>query len=82
MHILLCDRTDKLRSLGICSPPIDWITDFLFGRVMTVSNIRSSFMDVRSGVQRGACFFRCYFFFLLTIYLPLLFLNVSFLLMI
>ena len=37
-HLLL----DMFRLLGICSPFIDWIVDFLVG-------IRSSFMDVRSG---------------------------------
>ena len=48
-HLLL----DKLRLLCICSPLIDWIADFLIGRVMrvSVSGIRSSFMDVRNGAR-------------------------------
>ena len=46
---------DKLRLLGICSPLIDWIADFLVGRVVraSVSDIRSSFLNVRSGVPQG-----------------------------
>ena len=48
--------SDKLRLLGICSTLIDWISDFLIGRVMRVlvSGIRNSSMDVRSGVPQGS----------------------------
>ena len=70
-HLLL----DKLRLLGICNPLIDWIADFLIGRVMRVlvSGIHSNFMDVRSSVPQG----RRSFFFLLIIYLLMLFLKKS-----
>ena len=44
-HLLL----GKSRLFGIWNPLIDWIEDFLIGRVMRVSGI-SDFMDVRSGV--------------------------------
>ena len=51
-HLLL----DKLRLLGICSPLKDWIVDFLISRVIevSVSGIRSSFMNIRSGVSQGS----------------------------
>ena len=39
-----------LLELGICSPLIDWIADFLIDCVMRVSCIRNSFVNVRSGV--------------------------------
>ena len=47
---------NKLRFLGNYGSLITWIADFLIGRVMTVmvSGIRSSFMDVRSGVPHGS----------------------------
>ena len=44
---------DKLRLLGICSPLIEWIADFLIGRVRRVSDIRS-FKDVRTRLQQGS----------------------------
>ena len=43
---------DQLRLLGICSPLIDWIADFLIGRVMRVSGSSGGFMDVKSGVPQ------------------------------
>ena len=45
---------DKLILLTICGPLIDLIADFLIGRVMklSVSGIRSSFMDAKSGVPQ------------------------------
>ena len=45
-------RLDKMRLFGICSPLIDWIADFLICRVMRVSGICSSFMNLRSGVPQ------------------------------
>ena len=49
-HLLL----DKFGSLGVCSPLLDWTADFRIGHVMriSVSGIRSSFVDVRSGVSQ------------------------------
>ena len=45
----------NLGVLDICSPLIDWIPNFLIGRVISVSVlvIRSSFFDVRTGVPQG-----------------------------
>ena len=62
--------------MGICRQLIGWIADFLIGRGMrvSVSGIRSDFMDARGGVPQV----RCCFFFLLISYLLMLFLNVSF----
>ena len=42
----------KIKLFSICSPFIDWIADISIGRVMRVSRIRSSFIDVRSGVPQ------------------------------
>ena len=79
-HLLL----DKLRLLDICSLLIDWIVDFLIGLVMrvSVSIIRSNFMDVRSDVPQGSVLGPLLFLLLLIIYLLMLFLNISFLWMI
>ena len=44
----------KLRLLGIYSPLIDWIANFLVCRVMRVSVIRSSLMVVGSGDPQGS----------------------------
>ena len=55
-HLLV----DKFKLLDICSSLIiNWIVDFLIGRVMrvSVSSIRSNFMGVRSGVQQGSMLF-------------------------
>ena len=43
-----------MRLLGICSPIIDYITEFIIRRAtrVSVSGIRSSFMDVWSGVPQ------------------------------
>ena len=51
-----CLLLEKLRLLGICSPLIDWLVDFLIDRVMrvSVSGICSSFMNARSGVPQGS----------------------------
>ena len=56
----------RSRLLGIYSSLIDCIADFLIGCITKVSGIRSSFMDISSGVPQVHCFF---FFLLISFFL-------------
>ena len=48
-HLLL----DKLNLLGICSPLIDSIADFIIGHVMRISDVCSSLFC--NSFHRGSC---------------------------